>query len=47
MASYNIHGGHNPKGKIACGAVGLLDESEQDRIIKNKVISVLPIIYTF
>ena len=41
MASYNLHGGHNPKGKIACGAVGLLDESEQDRIIKNKVISIL------
>ena len=37
----NLHGGHNPKGKIACGAVGLLDESEQDRIIKNKVISIL------
>ena len=41
MASYNLHGGHNPKNKIACGAVGLLDESEQDRIIKNKVISIL------
>ena len=41
MASYNIHGGHNPKSKIACGAVGLLDESEQDRIIKDKVISLL------
>ncbi len=41
MASFNLHGGHNPKGKIACGAVGLLDESEQDRIIKNKVISIL------
>ena len=38
MAIYNVHAGHNPKGKIACGAVGLLDESEQDRIIKDKVI---------
>lgn len=36
-----IHAGHNPKGKIACGAVGLLDESEQDRIIKDKVIAIL------
>lgn len=41
MASINIHGGHNPKGKVACGAVGLLDESEQDRIIKDKVMTIL------
>ena len=27
MAVYNIHGGHNPSGKIACGASDLLDES--------------------
>lgn len=37
----NVHGGHNPKGKVACGAVGLLNESEQDRIIKDKVIALL------
>ena len=39
--TFNIHGGHNPKGKVACGAVGLIDESEQDRIIKNKVMEYL------
>ncbi len=39
--AFNIHGGHNPKGKVACGAVGLIDESEQDRIIKNKVMAYL------
>lgn len=37
----NVHGGHNPKGKVACGAIGLLNESEQDRIIKDKVIALL------
>ena len=26
MATYNVHAGHNPEGKIACGACGLLDE---------------------
>ena len=31
----NVHGGHNPKGKVACGAVGLLNESEQDRIMEE------------
>ena len=41
MAVFNVHAGHNPKGRIACGAVGLLDESEQDRIIKDKVIALL------
>lgn len=41
MASINIHGGHNPKGKVACGAVGLLNESEQDRIIKDKIMAIL------
>lgn len=33
MASYNVHGGHNPSGKIACGAKGFLDESKEDRLI--------------
>ena len=23
----NVHAGHNPAGKIACGAVGLINES--------------------
>lgn len=34
----NIHAGHNPDGKIACGAVGLIKESTEARIVKNKVI---------
>lgn len=34
----NIHAGHNPDGKVACGAVGLIKESTEARIIKDKVI---------
>ncbi|HBF6046655.1 N-acetylmuramoyl-L-alanine amidase [Clostridioides difficile] len=37
----NIHGGHNPKGKIACGATGLIDESLEDRKVKDEVVSIL------
>ena len=29
MAVYNIHGGHNPAGKIACGASDLLEKTEK------------------
>lgn len=34
----NVHAGHNPDGKIACGAVGILKESTQARLVKNEVI---------
>lgn len=37
----NVHAGHNPDGKIACGAVGLIRESTEARIVKDKVISLL------
>lgn len=37
----NIHAGHNPDGKIACGAVGLIRESTEARIVKDKVIALL------
>ena len=37
----NIHAGHNPDGKTACGAVGLIKESTEARNVKNKVISML------
>ena len=37
----NIHAGHNPDGKIACGAVGFIKESTEARNVKNKVISML------
>lgn len=35
---FNVHAGHNPDGKIACGAVGLLKESTEARKVKEKVI---------
>lgn len=41
MSKYNVHGGHNPSGKIACGAKGLLDESKEDRLIANEIIRLL------
>lgn len=37
----NIHAGHNPAGKVACGAVGLINESTENRRVKDEVISQL------
>lgn len=37
----NIHSGHNPDGKVACGAVGLIKESTEARTVKDKVINYL------
>ena len=41
MAAISVHAGHNPAGKTACGAVGLLDESKENRLIVAEVISIL------
>ena len=41
MSTYNVHGGHAAAGAKYCGAVGLLDESKEDRLIANKIISLL------
>lgn len=38
---FNIHAGHNPDGKIACGAVGIIKESTEARLVKNEVIRLL------
>ena len=38
---FNIHSGHNPDGKVACGAVGLIKESTEARTVKDKVINYL------
>ena len=37
----NIHAGHNPDGKTACGAVGLIKESTEARLVKDKAITYL------
>lgn len=37
----NIHAGHNPDGKTACGAIGLIRESTEARKVKDKVIQML------
>lgn len=41
MGTYNIHAGHCPQGQGAYGAVGVLQESVEDRLVKNRVISAL------
>ena len=41
MAAISIHAGHNPAGKTACGAVGLLDESKENRLIVEEVINIM------
>lgn len=38
---FNIHAGHNPDGKIGCGAIGLIKESTEARKVKNEVIRLL------
>lgn len=37
----NVHAGHNPDGKVACGAVGLLKESSENRKVKDLVVKKL------
>lgn len=37
----NIHAGHNPDGKVACGAIGLMKESTEARELKDKIIKLL------
>lgn len=37
----NVHAGHNPDGKVANGAVGIIKESTEARLVKNEVISLL------
>lgn len=37
----NVHAGHNPAGKVACGAVGLINESTENRRVKDEVIAQL------
>ena len=41
MGTYNVHAGHCPQGKGASGAVGILQASVEDRIVKNEVIRLL------
>lgn len=41
---YNIHAGHNPDGKTACGACCLIKESTEAREVKDKVVTMLKIL---
>lgn len=40
----NVHAGHNPDGKIGCGAVGFIKESTENRNVKNEVIRLLKLL---
>lgn len=37
----NVHAGHNPDGKAACGAIGFIRESTEARRVKDAVIGLL------
>ena len=37
----NIHAGHNPANKVACGAIGLLDESTENRNVVKELKAIL------
>ena len=41
MAKYNVHGGHNPANRIACGAVSLINESTENRNVARELIKIL------
>ena len=37
----NVHAGHNPDNKVACGAIGLIKESTENRNVKDDLIDIL------
>lgn len=41
MGTFNIHAGHGLSGGLGCGAVGILDESIENRNVKNEIIRLL------
>lgn len=38
IRSFNVHAGHNPSGMTACGSVGYLNESDENRNVCNALI---------
>lgn len=37
----NVHAGHNPDGKTACGAIGIVKESTENRKVVKELINIL------
>lgn len=37
----NVHAGHNPSGKVGCGAIGLLNESDENRKVVSYLVKYL------
>ncbi len=40
----NLHAGHNPDGMVACGAVGYIKESVENRLVKDEVLRQLELL---
>ena len=40
----NVHAGHNPDGKVACGAAGFIRESTESRRVKDEVVNQLRVL---
>lgn len=41
VKAFNVHAGHNPSGKVACGSIGYLNESDENRNVCNGLIEKL------
>ena len=41
MLTYNVHAGHAPAGGLGCGAVGILNESNEARKVKDHLVTLL------
>lgn len=41
VLSFNVHAGHNPAGTVACGSVGYLNESTENREVCSRLIAKL------
>lgn len=41
MAKFNVHSGHGKQDSKSCGAIGLIQESVENRLVKDEVIRLL------
>ena len=41
MAKFNVHAGHGKQDSKSCGAIGLIKESIENRLVKDEVIKLL------
>ena len=43
MAKFNVHAGHGKQDSKSCGAIGLIKESVENRLVKDEVIRLLKV----